>query len=114
MFGLLKSFILSNFLWVLLASTVASGFAGGYAVRIFYQASQLREYRAEQEKLNEERIRANKIAANLEIDLAKERAKRDSIERELRDELKNPDYTNCHVPANGVRILQGIVGKSTS
>lgn len=112
MFILLRGFVLSNIWWVLLASVVASGFAGGYAVRIFYQASQLREYRAEQEKLSEERVRANEIARNLELDLAKERTKRANAERELRDELKNPDYTNCHVPASGVRILQGIVGTS--
>lgn len=95
-----------------MASTVASGFVGGYAVHKLHQASLASELRREAIERQKEQARANEIARNLELDLAKERAKRANAERELRDELKTPDYTNCHVPANGVRILQGIVGTS--
>jgi len=64
--GLIKSFILSNFLWVLLASIVVSGFAGGYAVKIWYKASLASAEKQAQEKreANDEKYR--KVSSDID------------------------------------------------
>lgn len=63
---LLRSFILSNFMWVLLASSVASGFAGGYAVRTWYKASESSELKQEVVKLNNETGKANEAETTVD------------------------------------------------
>lgn len=96
--------------WIIIGSLLGSASVGGLIVHKWHQASDASKYRAEQEKLNEERVRANELARTLELDLAKERAKRANAERELREELKNPTYTDCNVPPNGVQLLKDAVG----
>ena len=59
MFILLRSFILSNFIWVLLASSVASGYAGWYAHKIVIKAENVSALKREVEKLNNETGKAN-------------------------------------------------------
>lgn len=58
---LIRSFILSNFLWVLLASTVASGFAGGYAVRTWYEANLASASKQLAEKRDKDHAKSNEI-----------------------------------------------------
>jgi len=110
---LIRTFILSNFIWVLLASSVASGFAGGYAVRTWYQASLASELRQIQEKAAQDRKKANELSKDLEKLLADERGNRIKIEGKLRDELKAPAYTACVVPPSGVQLLRDALGKPT-
>lgn len=58
---LIRTFLVSNIWWALLASTVASGFAGGYAVKTWYKANQLNELKqalAEREKNDKEATHA--------------------------------------------------------
>lgn len=76
MFTLIRSFILSNFLWVLLASSVASGLAGGLIVHKWHRANQLSELKRAVEKREANYDKARKTesdVAKLPIGAASER-----------------------------------------
>jgi len=110
----LKNFIISNFWWALIASSVASGFAGGYVVRTFYQASHARELKLTAEKLAKERAESLEASKLLETRLAVERAKRIEMEGRLRHELQNRVYTDCVIPPSGLQLLREAVGSPAS
>lgn len=59
--GLIRTFILSNIWWALLFSTVASGFAGGYAVRIWYKASHESALKQLAEKRDNDHAKSNEV-----------------------------------------------------
>lgn len=55
----------------------------------------------------------NAEAKALEAQLAEMRDANDKLAKELEDEThKNPVYTTCRVPADGVRLLQQAVGRA--
>lgn len=76
MFILLRSFILSNFIWVLLASSVASAFVGGLIVHKWHRANELTALKQAVEKREANYDKARKTesdVAKLPIGAASER-----------------------------------------
>lgn len=65
MFILLRSFILSNFIWVLLGSMLASGFASGLIVHKWHRASQLSALNAAVEKREANYDKARKTESDV-------------------------------------------------